>query len=159
MKVRKPFRLLFFLVLSGSLVFLIRWNSELNKNNRQLAAQLLANDFGRSDTAAELFEFDYDELYVFYPYQPKEAMEKQIGFEVQVLEETVNENMMNLLFIKEETAVAYLYGYGANNGYYLDLSAGNYSKSDLEKISYKVSSNKDGNSSRSEKRYLNYHFQ
>ena len=45
-------------------------------------------------------------------------MEKQIGFKSRVLQETVNENMINILFVKDDSPVAYLYGYGSNNGYY-----------------------------------------
>lgn len=46
-------------------------------------------------------------------------MERQIGFKTRILQETVNENMINILFLKDDSPVAYLYGYGSNNGYYI----------------------------------------
>lgn len=137
----------------------MRWNSELNKNNRYLTDKLLNSVSDTSGTAGELFDFDYDKLYVFEPYQSKDEMEKQIGFKSRLLQETVSENMMNILFVKDDSPIAYLYGYGSNNGYYIELPIGNYSKLELEKTRYRVITNEVGNSSGTEKTYLNYIFE
>ena len=93
------------------------------------------------------------------PYQSKDEMDKQLGFKSYVLQETVSEGMMNVLFVKDNSPVVYLYGYGSNNGYYVSLPPGNYSKSELQKIRYKVVTNEVGNSSGAEKTYLNYLFE
>lgn len=159
MKNKNIFKILFFLVVVISIFVFMRWNSELNKNNRYLTDKLLNAVSDTSGTAGELFDFDYDKLYVFEPYQSKDEMEKQIGFKSRVLKETVNENMMNILFVKDDSPVAYLYGYGSNNGYYIELPTGSYSKSELQKIRYKVITNEVGNSSGDEKIYLNYIFE
>ena len=111
-----------------------------------------------SGMVGELFNFDYDEVHVFSPYQSKDEMEKQIGFKSHVLQETVSEGMMNILFVKDESPVAYLYGYGSNNGYYIELPAGNYSKTELQEMRYEVGTSEVGNSSGTEKTYLNYIF-
>lgn len=158
MKNKSIFKLLTFLLAIISIVFFIRRNSEFNINNRYLNDTLLNGVSDGSGTAEELFNFDYDEVYVFQPYQPKDDMEKEIGFKSDVLQETVNDNMMNILFIKDNESVAYLYGYGSNNGYYIELPPGNYSKSELQKTRYKVITNEVGNSSGTEKKYLNYIF-
>lgn len=155
---RKRVKIMALLLLILSVIFFIRWNSELNRNNRQLTKQLLETDSETSGEVEELFTFAYDELYVFTPYQPKESMEEELGFETRILQETVNENMMNLLFVKDDQAVAYLYGYGANNGFYLDIPAGHYSKNELEEMSYQVERNDLGNSSAKERSYLHYTF-
>lgn len=159
MKNKNIFKVLFFLVVVISILVFVRWNSELNKNNRYLTDKLLNGVSDTSETAGELFDFDYDEVYVFRPYQSKDEMEKQIGFKSHVLQETVSENMINILFVKDDSPVAYLYGYGSNNGYYIELPIGNYSKSELEKIRYRVITNEVGNSSGIEKTYLNYIFE
>ena len=137
----------------------MRWNSELNKNNRYLTDKLLKGVSDTSGTVGELFDFYYDKLCVFEPYQSKDEMEKQIGFKSRVLQETVNENMINILFVKDDAPVAYLYGYGSNNGYYIEMPTGNYSKAELEKTRYRVITNEVGNSSGTEKTYLNYIFE
>jgi hypothetical protein len=142
-----------------SILVFVRWNSELNRNNRYLAGKLLNGVSDTSGTAGELFDFDYDKLYVFEPYQSKDEMEKQIGFKSRVLQETVSENMINILFVKDDSPVAYLYGYGSNNVYYIELPIGNYSKSELQETRYRVITNKVGNSSGTEKTYLNYIFE
>ena len=159
MKNKNVFKILFFLVVVISIIVFIRWNSELNKNNRYLTDKLLNSVPNTSGVAEELFNFDYDELYVFRPYQSKDEMEKQIGFKSHVLQETVSEGMMNILFVKGDAPVAYLYGYGSNNGYYIELPKGNYSKSELQKVRYKVITNEVGNSTGIEKAYLNYIFE
>ena len=100
---------MFFLVVVISILVFVRWNSELNKNNRYLTDKLLNGFSDTSETAGELFDFDYDEVYVFRPYQSKDEMEKQIGFKSHVLQETVSENMINILFAKDDSPVAYLY--------------------------------------------------
>ena len=159
MKNKNIFKILFFLVVVISILVFMRWNSELNKNNRYLTVKLLNSDSDTSGTAGELFDFDYDKLYVFEPYQSKDEMEKQIGFKSRVLQETVSENMINILFVKDDSPVAYLYGYGSNNGYYIELPIGDYSKSELKKTRYRVITNEVGNSSGTEKTYLNYIFE
>ena len=158
-KKRKRTKAIALVLLVLSIVFFIRWNSELNRNNRQLVNQLLDANPESSGRAEEVFTFDYDELYVFTPYQSKESMEEEIGFQTHVLKETMNEGMMNLLFVKNDEAVAYLYGYGANHGFYLDIPVGHYSKEQVEEMSFQVERNEVGNSSGTEKTYLNYRFE
>lgn len=159
MKNKNIFKILFFLLVLISIFVFMRWNSELNKNNRYLTEKLLNGASDASGTAGELFNFDYDKVYIFEPYQSKNEMEKQIGFKSRVLQETVNENMINILFVKDDAPVAYLYGYGSNNGYYIEMPTGNYSKAELEKTRYRVITNEVGNSSGTEKTYLNYIFE
>ena len=67
--------------------------------------------------------------------------------------------MINILFVKDDSPVAYLYSYGSNNGFYIELPIGNYSKSELKKTRYRLISIEVGNSSGTEKTYLNYIFE
>lgn len=159
MKNKNIFKILFLLGVVISIIVFARWNSELNKNNRYLTNKLLNSVSDTSGTAGELFDFDYDEVYVFSPYESTDEMEEQIGFKSSVLKETVNENMMNILFVKENSSVAYLYGYDTNNGYYVSLPTGNYSKSEIQKIKYQVITNEVDNSSDTKKTYINYIFE
>lgn len=149
-------KILLIILLAIALILFIRWNSDLNKNNRNLSEKLLSFDPNTSGIGGELFTFDYDMAYAFDPYQSKEEMQKEIGFKSRILEQTVSEGMMNILFVKDDKPLAYLYGYGSNNGYYIDLSPGHYLKEDLDKRKFKVIENQVGNSSGSEKTYLNY---
>lgn len=158
MKNTRIFKILFFLVVAISLIVFTRWNSELNQNNRYLTAKLVNGVSETTGTAGELFDFAYDEVHVFQPYQSKEEMEKQIGFKSHVLQETVSEGMINILFVKEDSPAAYLYGYGSNNGYSIELPVGTYSKAELQETRYQVVTSEVGNSSGPEKTYLTYIF-
>lgn len=159
MKKKKIFKALILMVALVSIIFFIGWNSELNKNNRYLNDKLLNSVSDTSGKAGELFDFNYDKVYVFSPYQSKDEMEKELGFSSRLLKETVSEGMMNILFVKDDSPAAYLYGYGSNNGYYLALPAGRYSKLEVQNIGYKVTTYEVGNSSGREKTYLNYDFE
>lgn len=156
MKSKNVFKILLFLVVVISIVVFVRRNSKLNKNNRYLTDKLLNSVSDTSGTVGELFDFDYEKLYVFEPYQSKDEMEKQIGFKSRVLQEIVSENMINMLFVKDDAPVAYLYGYGSNNGYYIEIPTGNYSKSELQNARYKVIKKEVGYTYGTEITYLNY---
>lgn len=157
MKRNKLFKILAVLIIIAVLIF-IRWNSELNRNNRDLRDRLLEGDLDSRGKAEELFQFDYDRVYVFEPYQSKDEIEEEIGFKSRVIEETVSEGMMNILFLRGDSEVAYLYGYGQNNGYYLSLEAGEYPIADFEEFTYELTRDEVGNSSGPEETYLNYTF-
>lgn len=126
-------------------------------NNIKKLEQNLENRFnGEHTTCKDLFDFDYDKVYVFQPYLPKKEIEKEIGFKYWKLKETVNECMMNILFVKDNNPVAYLYGYAENLGYYIDIHIGEYNKSDLDKAKYSVKEIEIGNSYGVEKTYKEY---
>lgn len=83
-------------------------------------------------------------------------MEKEIGFKYWRLSETVNEGMMNILFVKDNNPVAYLYGYGEDLGYYIDIPIGEYNKYNLDKTKYSVKEVEVGKFSVVENTYKKY---
>lgn len=118
------------------IVIFSKWNSELNKNTRYIENKLSEVKLEETGTVKDLFDLDYDILYVFRPYESKAEMEEQIGFKDNILKETVNEGMVNVLLVKENSPVTYLYGYPSNIGYYIDLPVGSYTKQELDSIRY-----------------------
>ncbi len=97
-------------------------------------------------------------MYVFEPYQSIEEMEKQIGFKHYKLKQGVSEGMLNILFVKDNRATAYLYGYPSNIGYYINIQSGEYNKADIDDMAYTVEEREVGNSSGSPKAYMYYEF-
>ena len=79
-------------------IFLSMLNSEINKNTNYLEEKLSKSVSEVSGITEDLFDFEYDKIYVFEPYQSKAEMEEQIGFKSRVLKEVVNEGMVNILF-------------------------------------------------------------
>ena len=139
-------------------IFLSMLNSEINKNTNYLEEKLSKSVSEVSGITEDLFDFEYDKIYVFEPYQSKAEMEEQIGFKSRVLKEVVNEGMVNILFVKNTSAVAYLYGYPSKIGYYIDLSSGKHTKAEMDSMHYKGTISEVGNSSGSEKTYIYYTF-
>lgn len=139
-----------------SITYIVNWNSKLNVNTRYLENKLTHTQ--NHGQVKDLIDINYDKVYVFQPYQPKESMESLIGFKCHILKETISEGMMNILFVENNSPVAYLYGYGANTGYYLDIPVGTYTKSDLDAMNYTVTNYEVGNSAGTPRTYMNYLF-
>ena len=130
----------------------IKVNKNMNKFEQNLD-NLLNN---QNHTCKDLFDFDYDMVYVFQPYLNKNQIEKEIGFKYWKIKETINENMMNILFIKDNKPVVYLYGYPEDSGYYIDIPIGKYEKSNLDKVKYNSKEVYLGSSSTGEKTFIEY---
>lgn len=99
-------------------------------------AQKLINSFDNIDEnlyiedISEYIPFEWDELYSFSPYTPKEEIYEIIGYEWDNIKETVSESMNQLVFIKDDKVVCYLYGYPENMklGFNFGMYKGNYIK-------------------------------
>jgi hypothetical protein len=159
MKKKATLKILFFIFILLSVTFFMKWNSQLNRNTRDLEKKLSASDAQVSGKTVELFNFDYDVLYVFEPYESKEEMETKIGFRTSILQETVSEGMMNILFVKENSPVAYLYGYLSNTGYFIEIPPGKYRKDELDLVQYNKSIGDVGNSYGTPITFIRYIFE
>ena len=154
-KKTKKVLIIIFIIICIFIVFKLGIKDIKLINNTKKIEQNLENSFNReNNTCKSLFDFDYDKAYVFQPYLSKSEMEKEIGFKYWKLSETVNEGMMNILFVKDNNPIAYLYGYGEDLGYYIDIPIGEYNKYNLDKAKYSVK--EEGNSSGVEKIYNEY---
>lgn len=73
-------------------------------------------------TLNELVPFDWDKVYSFPAYMPKEEIENQIGFRSpSIKENNINEGMVHLIFVKDEHVEASILGYPENLGYAIDF--------------------------------------
>lgn len=72
----------------------------------------------------DVVPFEWDILYTFGPYQSKEEIEEIVGFKsADIKENTINEGMVHLLFVKDDKVVASILGYGSNLGYSIDFTS------------------------------------
>lgn len=94
-----------------------------NTNGKKLAG-ILREYEGTDLNLNSIINFDYDYLVQFEPYADKNSMEEFIGFKCAILEESLSEGMMNILFVKDNKPVCYIYGYPSNNGFYLSVPTG-----------------------------------
>lgn len=153
------------LIIGIVLVFVIAtkivdYNSLASKNSRYLEQMLSDNSVKNSihGNVKNLLNLDYDKMYVFEPYQSLDKMEKQIGFKYSKLKEGLSEGSNNILFVKDNRVVAYLFGYSSNTGYFIKIPSGEYTKIQLDKMTYKMEKREVGNSYGTPKRYVNYEF-
>ncbi|MFD6211402.1 hypothetical protein [Peribacillus sp. NPDC060253] len=70
--------------------------------------------------------FDWDVVYSFGPYTPKDHIYETVGYKWDNISETVNEGMNQIVFLNDGKVVCYLYGYPENNGYGISFKSENY---------------------------------
>ncbi|MBM4761116.1 hypothetical protein [Bacillus sp. B15-48] len=66
---------------------------------------------------ANITPFEWDVVYSFDPYTPKDRVYETVGYKWDNIRETVSEGMNQIVFLNEGKVVCYLYGYPENNGY------------------------------------------
>lgn len=91
--------------------------------------------------------FEWDVLYSFTPYTTKDSIYKVVGYKWVNISETVNENMNQIVFIKDGKVVCYLYGYPetTNFSYNFGKYEGEYIKlSSQKKLSFDIKIGEDG---------------
>lgn len=141
---------------------MVSYNSLSSKNTRYLE-QILSEDITSGKDSAngnvkDLIALDYDKMHVFGPYQPVEEMEKQIGFKYSKLKQGLSEGMNNILFVKDNSVAAYLFGYPSNTGYYINIPIGEYNKEQIDNMAYIMEERQVGNSAGTPKIYMFYEF-
>jgi len=105
-------------------VFLNVYNKDLWDRNEEL----LRKEVLSLDESVELINlldmtpFEWDMIYSFDPYTSKEKIYETVGYKWDHINETVSEGMNQIVFMKDENVVCYLYGYPENNGYGLYVS-------------------------------------
>lgn len=123
MKKRNKFTItiIFSTILVAILGYLVVGNPVVLINNYKLENSIKSI---QSDNIKlnEVVPFDWDIVYTFQPYTPKENIEEIIGFKSSSIKENnINEGMVHLLFVKGEKVVASILGYSTNLGYRLDF--------------------------------------
>lgn len=91
--------------------------------------------------------FEWDVLYSFTPYTTKDRIYEVVGYKWDPINETVNDNMNQIVFLKEGKVICYLYGYpeSTNFSYRFGDYEGEYIKFDSQqKLSFNVKIGKDG---------------
>lgn len=113
--------ILTFVGLVAIATYLVIGNPIVLMNNQKLGNTLKSID-AATVNINEIVPFDWDTIYTFEPYAPKESIEKIIGFKSNDIEvNNINEGMVHLLFVKDKQVVASVLGYSENLGYRLDF--------------------------------------
>lgn len=66
---------------------------------------------------SDITPFEWDVAYSFDPYTTKDTIYETVGYKWDNISETVSEGMNQIVFLKDEKVVCYLYGYPQNIGY------------------------------------------
>ncbi len=96
----------------------IRENRLIALHNNQLKQTITSIDENQKTVTLDtIIPFDWDMIYTFPPYTTKEEIEKTIGLYSDVIQETISEGMVQLIFVNHDTITAYVCGYAEDLGY------------------------------------------
>ena len=110
--------------------FILLWivgctgSSTVGDNNAAFSESVKAIDVDII-TLNELVTFEWDTMYTFTPFTPRESIERVIGFSSRDIRTTFNESQTQLIFVRDGRIVSSIWGYGNNLGYW--ISFGNFS--------------------------------
>ncbi|MDF2546164.1 MAG: lipoprotein [Anaerosolibacter sp.] len=115
-----------------ALIVAVIGNPIVYHNNQKLKESVLSLELG-SVSLNNVVPFDWDAVYTFDPYTSKSEIEDVLGFESSDIKETVNEGMVQLIFVRDQKIVSSVCGYAYRLGYDIHLTTGS---SNYQKISY-----------------------
>lgn len=109
------------MVLVSCIMVQVNHSGRVSSNGRRLGEAL--KQVNKTEiTWDEVVPFEWDTMYCFTPYTSKEAMVQTVGFDSRFLQAGEYDDMVNLVFVKDQEVVSAVYGHGADLGY--RLSAG-----------------------------------
>jgi hypothetical protein len=119
MKNKKTFAIVAIALLLSIFVVINLLKKDLWDINEELLKQevLSIGETVETVNLSEITPFEWDIVYSFGPYTPKESIYETVGYKWDTISETVNEGMNQIVFLKDEEVVCYLYGYPETNGY------------------------------------------
>ncbi|MDG5788590.1 hypothetical protein QA612_13980 [Evansella sp. AB-P1] len=116
-KIRTLF--IFTIVITCTFLLIVFLNEDQwDKNVRLLKKEIVSlDDTIKTINLNEVTPFEWDVVYFFDPYTPKDQIYETVGYKWDKIKETVSEGMNQIVFLQDEKVVAYVYGYPSNNGY------------------------------------------
>lgn len=115
----KKFLTIAMCVIIVGLVINQMFNKDIWDENRELLKEnVLATEATEEPVSlSSLTPFDWDRVYSIDPYASKEEIYDVVGYKWDTVEQTLSEGMNQLVFMKEDKVVCYVYGYPENNGF------------------------------------------
>ncbi|RFB14830.1 hypothetical protein DZB84_15480 [Bacillus sp. HNG] len=107
------------ILIGGVILLFFLLKKDLWEKNEDLLQENVLK-IGKSVETIELTEvtpFEWDTVYSFSPYTPREEIYETVGYKWDRIQETVNEGMNQIVFLQDGKVVCYVYGYPTNNGY------------------------------------------
>ncbi|MEH7380917.1 hypothetical protein V7138_10590 [Bacillus sp. JJ1533] len=115
MKYRKTIVITAIVMIAG---FILLKKDLWDKNEELLRKQVLSiGQKVETINLADVTPFEWDTVYSFGPYTSKEDIYETVGYKWDNIQETMNEDMDQIVFLNDGKVVCYIYGYPTNKGY------------------------------------------
>jgi hypothetical protein len=77
-------------------------------------------------TIRDITPFEWDRFYSFYPYTSKKKIYAVVGYKWDNITEAMSEGVIQIVFMKDEKVLCYLYGLPSNIKYSISLAQDEY---------------------------------
>ena len=114
---KRTIKNIFTVILIAVFVYFISGNIYVEYNNHRLKTAVLSLTDTSSVYFNDLVPFKWDKAYTFSPYTSKAEIENTIGFKSRFIKESVSENMVQIIFVKDRHIVSSICSYPSNLGY------------------------------------------
>ncbi len=114
---KRTIKNIFAVILIAVFVYFISGNVYVEHNNHKLKTAVLSLSDTSSVYFNDLVPFKWDKAYTFSPYTSKAEIENTIGFKSRFIKESVSEDMVQIIFVKDRHIVSSIYSYPSNLGY------------------------------------------
>ncbi|MHA6261332.1 hypothetical protein ACXYMX_15810 [Sporosarcina sp. CAU 1771] len=112
----KKYIMVFIFVIICLLAFNLLKKDVWDVNFKLLKGKILAEVVeGNQLDLSEFTPFEWDVVYCFDPYVSKDEIYETIGYKWDRISETVSEGMNQIVFMKDEKVICYIYGYPESN--------------------------------------------
>ncbi len=98
-------------------VYFISGNIYVGYNNHKLKTSVLSLSDTSSVYFNDLVPFKWDKAYTFSPYTSKSEIENTIGFKSRFIKESVSEETVQIIFVKDRHIVSSICSYPSTLGY------------------------------------------
>ena len=102
------------------IVFLLLWHpwkKEIWEENAELLKEKILAVESTEISLTDVTPFEWDRAYSFPPYSDPDTIYQTVGYKWDRVHGTVDEAQNQIVFLKNEKVVCYLYGYPTNNQY------------------------------------------
>lgn len=96
------------------------------------------------DDLSKIIPFDWDTLYSFGPYTSEEYIYEVVGYRWEKICSAYSEGMNQIVFLKDDTVVCYLYGYPQEDKIYFDFRGAFVKLTNIDKLSFEMNINDCG---------------
>ncbi|MBD7983965.1 hypothetical protein H9649_05195 [Sporosarcina sp. Sa2YVA2] len=108
-------------VIAGLVIYQLLHKNIADDNRELLKEEILNLKETEPVKLSDITPFEWDYVYSFTPYVSKDVVYETVGYKWDAIQETTSEGMNQLVFMKDDQVVCYVYGHVYSNGFAINM--------------------------------------